>query len=115
MVRTYEAGDADLGSSVAELCERSVKQAVLLPERFDIGVRVRLRGLECHICVGDLGDWRAGIDMLARTTRLETDEVLNSQVEHHSEQEHKASDRQVDPLNILQRSLVIAHMVEDSV
>lgn len=68
MGKTYESRDADLCSGVAELCERSVEQAVLLPERLDIGVRVRFRGLECHICIGDLRDWRTGACLLARTS-----------------------------------------------
>ena len=55
--RTYESSNANLGTSVAELCECSVEETVLLPEMFDIGVCVRLSGLECHICVGDLRDW----------------------------------------------------------
>jgi hypothetical protein len=56
--RTYEARDAYLGSGIAELGERSMEEAVLLPEWFDIGVRVGLCGLECHVCIGDLWDWR---------------------------------------------------------
>ena len=112
--RTYESSDANLCTGVTELGERSVEQSVLLPERLDIGIRMRLRGLECHICIGDLWDWRAGANTLAELM-LESSRILDSQVEHNSEQEHKASDRQVDPLHVLKRSLVIAHMVEDSV
>jgi hypothetical protein len=56
--RTYKASDPDLRAGVAELCERSVEQAVLLLERLDVGVGVRLRGLECHICIGDF--WYRG-------------------------------------------------------
>lgn len=112
--RAYESSDANLCTSVAELGERSVEQAVLLPKRLDIGICMSLRGLECHICIGDFWNWRADANTLAELT-LESSRPLDSQVEDHSEQEHKASDRQVDPLHVLKRSLVIAHMVEDSV
>jgi hypothetical protein len=57
--RTYEACDAYLCASIAELGESSVEQTVLLPEWFDIGVCVSLSGLECHVCVGDLWYRRA--------------------------------------------------------
>ena len=57
---SYEACDAYLRSGVTELCECSVEEAVLLPERFDIGIRVRFRSLEGHVCISDLWDRRAG-------------------------------------------------------
>ena len=57
--RTYESGDAYLRTGVAELGKSSVEEAVLLPERLDIGIRVRFRRLECHVCISDLWDWRA--------------------------------------------------------
>jgi hypothetical protein len=72
-----------------------VEQAVLFPERFDIGVCVCLGGLECHVCISDLWD--------------------RCKVEYHSEREHKARNCQVDPLDILQGLLIIADMVEDGV
>jgi hypothetical protein len=42
MVCTYKSGDANLCTSVAELRERSMEEAVLLPERLDIGICVCL-------------------------------------------------------------------------
>lgn len=56
---TYETGDTDLRAGVAELRERSVEQTVLLSERFDVCIGVRLCGLEGHVCISDLWDWRA--------------------------------------------------------
>lgn len=67
---TYESRDADLCAGVTELCERSVEQAVLLPERLDIGVRVRFCSLECHVCISDFWDWRAGADRLAEHNKV---------------------------------------------
>jgi hypothetical protein len=84
-----------LRASVAELRERSVEQAVLFPERFDIGVCVRLSGLESHVCIGDLWD--------------------RCKVEDYSEREHEARNRQVNPLDILERLLIVADVVENSV
>jgi hypothetical protein len=40
---------------------------------------------------------------------------IHSQVEHDSKQKDKACDSQIDPLHILQRTLVIANMIEDSI
>ena len=57
---TYESSNANLRTSVTKLRECSVEQAVLLPERLYIGICVGFRGLECHICIGDLWDRRAG-------------------------------------------------------
>lgn len=49
--------DGDLGSSVAELSERSVEETVLLLERFIAVSRgLRLLRLEGHVCVRDLWD-----------------------------------------------------------
>lgn len=112
--RTYESSDANLCTGVTELGERSVEQSVLLPERLDIGISMRLRGLECHICISDLWNWRAGVDMLAGLM-LKSRGPVNSQVEDNSEQKHKASDRQVDPLHVLQRPLVISYVIEDGI
>jgi hypothetical protein len=84
-----------LRTGVAELCERSVEQAVLFFERLDIGVCVCLCGLESHVCIGDFRN--------------------RCKVKYDSEREHEACNRQVNPLNILERLLIIADMVEDSV
>jgi hypothetical protein len=92
---TYEASNTNLRTGVAELCERSVEQAVLFFERFDIGVCVRLCGLESHVCIGYFRN--------------------RCKVKYDSEREHEARNRQVNPLNILKRLLIIADMVEDSV
>jgi hypothetical protein len=56
---TYKASDTHLRTSITELGKRSVEKAVLLPEWLYIGVRMRFRGLECHVRIGDLRDWRA--------------------------------------------------------
>lgn len=53
---TYKARNANLGTSIAKLCERSMEQAVLFAERFDGGIGVRLLSLEGHVCVCDLRD-----------------------------------------------------------
>ena len=63
---TYESSNANLRTSVTKLRECSVEQAVLLPERLYIGICVGFRGLECHICIGDLWNWRAGAYMLVQ-------------------------------------------------
>jgi hypothetical protein len=41
--------------------------------------------------------------------------VLDLQVEHNSEQEYKARNRKINPLDIFERSLIVADMVEDGV
>jgi len=38
-----------------------------------------------------------------------------SQVEHDSEQEDEASNSQIDPLHILQRTLIVANVIEDGI
>jgi len=57
---TYEASNANLCSRVAELRKGSMEQAVLFPERFDVGICVCFRSLERHVCVSYLRDRRAG-------------------------------------------------------
>lgn len=80
--------DGDLGSSVAELSEGSVEETVLLDEGFVAVVGgARLLCLECHVCIGDLGD-----------VRDEEDE---------GEDENEDRDREVDPLHVLQRLHVV--------
>jgi hypothetical protein len=56
---------------------------------------MRLGGLERHVCIGDLWDW--------------------SKIKDHSEREHEARNRQVNPLDILERLLIVANVVENSV
>ena len=65
--RTYESSNANLCTSVTELRKCCMEEAILLPERLDISVRMCFRGLECHICISDLWDWRAGAETLARS------------------------------------------------
>jgi hypothetical protein len=40
---------------------------------------------------------------------------VHSQVEHDGKQEDEACNGQIDPLHILQRTLIVADMVEDSI
>ena len=109
----YESSDAHLRASVTKLGERSVEQAVLLPKRLDIGICMSLRGLECHICIGDLWDWRAG--GTCQQCRLRTGQSVHLQVEHDGKQEYEACNSQIDPLHVLQRLLIVADVIEDSI
>ena len=63
---TYKACDANLRTSVTELRECGVEEAVLLPERFDIRIGMGFRGLESHVRVSDLWNWRAGKEVSKR-------------------------------------------------
>jgi hypothetical protein len=40
---------------------------------------------------------------------------IHSQVEHDGKQKDEACDSQIDPLHILQRTLVVANMIEDGI
>ena len=64
--KTYKASDAYLCSSVTELCERGVEKPILLPERLDISICMRLRSLESHICISDFWNRRAGRNNVSR-------------------------------------------------
>ena len=111
---TYKACDANLRTSVTKLRKCRVEEAVLLPERFYIRIGMGFRGLECHVRVSDLWDRRAGKKVSTRQeSQCPQESIL--QVEDYSEQEHKASNRKVNPLHVLQRFLIITDMVEDGV
>lgn len=79
-------GDGYLSACIAELGESGVEEAILFVERFNIGVGMRFFGLEGHIRVCDLGDWRAVILLVDRRSY---GEAGNLQVEDHSECENK--------------------------
>ena len=42
-------------------------------------------------------------------------EIADLQIEDYSKQENKAGDRQINPLHVLERLLVVTNMVKDSV
>lgn len=102
-----------MGTRVAELRKSSVEQAVLLPERLDIGIRVCLFCLKLHVCVGDFRYRRAG--STGQQCHPDEEESRHSQVEHDGEQEDEAGDSQIDPLHILQRILIVTDVIEDGV
>lgn len=109
---TYESSNTNLSARVAELRERSMEQTILLPERLDIGICC-FSHLELHISVGDFWDWRAG--GTCQQCRLRTGQSVHLQVEHDGKQEYEACNSQIDPLHILQRLLIVADVIEDSI
>ena len=109
---TYESSNTNLSARVAELRERSMEQTILLPERLDIGICC-FSHLELHISVGDFWDWRAG--GTCQQCRLRTGQSVHLQVEHDGKQEYEACDSQIDPLHVLQRLLIVADVIEDSI
>jgi hypothetical protein len=52
---------------------------------------------------------------VSKNIQMRSPRDVHSQVEHDSKQEDKACDGQIDPLHILQRTLVVADVVEDSI
>lgn len=109
---TYESSNTNLSARVAELRERSMEQTILLPERLDIGICC-FSHLELHISVGDFWDWRAG--GTCQQCRLRTGQSVHLQVEHDGKQEYEACNSQIDPLHVLQRLLIVADVIEDSI
>ena len=109
---TYESSNTNLSARVAELRERSMEQTILLPERLDIGICC-FSHLELHISVGDFWDWRAG--GTCQQCHLRTGQSVHLQVEHDGKQEYEACNSQIDPLHILQRLLIVADVIEDSI
>lgn len=109
---TYESSNTNLSARVAELRERSMEQTILLPKRLDIGICC-FSHLELHISVGDFWDWRAG--GTCQQCRLRTGQSVHLQVEHDGKQEYEACNSQIDPLHVLQRLLIVADVIEDSI
>ena len=109
---TYESSNTNLSARVSELRERSMEQTILLPERLDIGICC-FSHLELHISVGDFWDWRAG--GTCQQCRLRTGQSVHLQVEHDGKQEYEACNSQIDPLHVLQRLLIVADVIEDSI
>ena len=109
---TYESSNTNLSARVAELRERSMEQTILLPKRLDIGICC-FSYLELHISVGDFWDWRAG--GTCQQCRLRTGQSVHLQVEHDGKQEYEACNSQIDPLHVLQRLLIVADVIEDSI
>jgi hypothetical protein len=109
---TYESSNTNLSARVAELRERSMEQTILLPKRLDIGI-CSFSHLELHISVGDFWDWRAG--GTCQQCRLRTGQSVHLQVEHDGKQEYEACNSQIDPLHVLQRLLIVADVIEDSI
>jgi hypothetical protein len=110
MGRTYESGDAHLGAGVTELCERSVEQAVLLPERLDVGVGVSFRSLEGHVCIGDFWDWRAGADTSAKR---QVREELSSKLTNRKPQQARTQSKQLPDRSIARSVVLSGHFPHD--